>query len=96
MLGSLVAGLIGAGFYAGFAGRKPTAQSPSAPAESVSSDRLAAAPWAATEPTVPALPAAPATSAQPTAASSATAPAEKRRPPKPTDVRYKDWLKDPF
>jgi len=21
---------------------------------------------------------------------------EKRRPPKPTDVRYKDWLKDPF
>jgi serine/threonine protein kinase len=23
-------------------------------------------------------------------------PAEKRRSPKPTDVRYKDWLKDPF
>ncbi len=23
-------------------------------------------------------------------------PSEKRRPPKPTDVRYKDWLKDPF
>jgi serine/threonine protein kinase len=24
------------------------------------------------------------------------APSVKRRPPKPTDVRYKDWLKDPF
>jgi len=26
----------------------------------------------------------------------ATAASEKRRPPKPTDVRYNDWLKDPF
>lgn len=35
---------------------------------------------------------------RPVAFGSATAPAasEKRRPPKPTNVRYKDWLKDPF
>lgn len=26
----------------------------------------------------------------------AAAASEKRRPPKPSDVRYKDWLKDPF
>lgn len=30
------------------------------------------------------------------AARAPAVPSEKRRPPKPTDVRYKDWLKDPF
>lgn len=35
-------------------------------------------------------------SPRPAAASRPAAPADKRRPPKPTDVRYKDWLKDPF
>ena len=39
-------------------------------------------------------------SASATASSRASSPlgvaSEKRHPPKPTDVRYKDWLKDPF
>jgi hypothetical protein len=38
----------------------------------------------------------PSSSPRPAAASSAAAPVDKHRPPKPTDVRYKDWLKDPF
>jgi eukaryotic-like serine/threonine-protein kinase len=42
-----------------------------------------------------------AASTTPSASSSAVAPpaavsSERRRLPKPTDVRYKDWLKDPF
>jgi PPE-repeat protein len=72
----------------------------------------AALPVSATLPvstaSAPALPApepAPAPQAPPfpsaSAAASATrapvnVPSGKRRPPKPTDVRYKDWLKDPF
>ncbi|HXK18242.1 MAG TPA: protein kinase [Polyangiaceae bacterium] len=32
----------------------------------------------------------------PAASVPAASASEKRRPPKPTDVRYKDWLKDPF
>lgn len=43
----------------------------------------------------PALPAVPSASATP-AVTAAPAPPDKRRAPKPTNVRYKDWLKDPF
>jgi len=61
---------------------------------------------AAALPPVPVVP-APEASAVPAATASfgsvaspprapASAPSDKRRPPKPTDVRYKDWLKDPF
>jgi eukaryotic-like serine/threonine-protein kinase len=32
----------------------------------------------------------------PSPAAAPAVPSEKRHPPKPTDVRYKDWLKDPF
>jgi serine/threonine protein kinase len=45
---------------------------------------------------VPSAGSASAVSSRPSAARSAAAPVDKRRPPKPTDVRYKDWLKDPF
>jgi len=40
-------------------------------------------------------PSAPSASS-PALSASPSAGSEKRRPPKPTDVRYKDWLKDPF
>lgn len=43
-----------------------------------------------------ALPSATASVAASSAPVPANAPSAKRRPPKPTDVRYKDWLKDPF
>ena len=57
---------------------------------------LEAAPAASTR-TAPAVSAPPSASSMVPAARAAGASSEKRRsPPKPTDVRYKDWLKDPF
>lgn len=67
----------------------------------------AAAPPVSAAPPVPAATVALLTAPEPAAAPSASvvasatrapmgSPSGKRRPPKPTDVRYKDWLKEPF
>lgn len=64
----------------------PSAASPSPQAPVVAAPEMSAAPAAtASFGSVPSPVRAP-----------AGAPSDKRRPPKPADVRYKDWLKDPF
>jgi hypothetical protein len=63
---------------------------PAAPSPSVHATPADAA---ATTPSAQPSPRAP---THPSAASAPAAPSEKRRPPKPGEVRYKDWLKDPF
>jgi serine/threonine protein kinase len=77
-------------------GLQPTSASSAAPPATAQVEP--SAPPLAISAASQALPAlAPAPSVAPSAARApGSAPAEKRRPPKPTDVRYKDWLKDPF
>ncbi|HVY25502.1 MAG TPA: serine/threonine-protein kinase [Polyangiaceae bacterium] len=70
---------------------------PQAPAPVAAAPRIEAAlPTASAGPT-PVPTSQTAAAPRPSAPATATAPlAEKRRAPKPGDVRYKDWLKDPF
>lgn len=78
-------------------GATPAAGSADAPQISAQATReldLMASPPTAS--VAPAPEAAPLSSASAGTAARAAVPPEKRRPPKPNDVRYKDWLKDPF
>jgi len=98
-VGLLLAGLLTLRF-----GARPNAAQPSKAAAAVTaplapedsakpprpSDNLATSSDSAAR-----VPAPPSASLTAPVAPTAAAP-EKRRPPKPTDVRYKDWLKDPF
>jgi serine/threonine protein kinase len=97
---ALVAGLALAGFFGVFgSGKRVAPDAGAALSARVSSGPAAVGALAATPSAEPsALPALPQVvpSVTPHVVAPASAPSEKRRPPKPTDVRYKDWLKDPF
>jgi serine/threonine protein kinase len=102
LLAVLLLGALGWRFFTAFV---PTASHSASRATSAKLARGAPSAAAALPPT-PVVP-APEASAAPAATASfgsvpsparapAGAPSERHRPPKPTDVRYKDWLKDPF
>jgi serine/threonine protein kinase len=79
---------------------------PTSPAPSELAPASSAAAPAAAPPTIAAPPAVveavaptatgPASAAPPVVSRSPTAPSKRRPEPKPGDVRYKDWLKEPF
>ncbi len=103
LVGISLLGLVLSGLWlAQLGARRPAASAPSsagpaAPILALSS--TAASPSSSRAPPVALRPSASAATASPAATATPATPAvpsEKRRPPKPTDVRYKDWLKDPF
>ena len=85
--GVLLAGALIAHFSASRAAPEPSAEAP--PVLASAAAPASAAPEPAVAPSATSV-----VSALPAALPSATP--ERRRPPKPGDVRYKDWLKDPF
>ncbi|HEX2877797.1 MAG TPA: protein kinase [Polyangiaceae bacterium] len=101
-LSALVVALASARFFGGASA--PATAPPLVNAGALPPPSAAAGPQAAPSPVAeiagrPVIVPEPAPSASvtaPAARAPATVPSGKRRAPKPTDVRYKDWLKDPF
>ena len=92
LLGAAVwfSGVFAASFGAPAPSLTSAAPLPSAPPEPSQGAAVVGAP------PEPSPPSPLASSASPAASAPAATPNQKRRPPKPGEVRYKDWLKDPF